>query len=123
MTADCKFQTVLEILVGKWKLVILFHLFSNGTMRFSQLQKAIPEITKKMLTMQLRELEYHDIVHRKVYHQVPPKVEYSISEYGRGIVPVLEAMNDWGLAHVKHLNDLHREERTVGPFVNRISDS
>lgn len=78
MKEYCKFESALDILVGKWKPVILLQLISNGTMRFSELQKSIPGINKKMLTQQLRELEYNDIVHREVYNQVPPKVEYSI---------------------------------------------
>jgi len=110
---ECRVETALEILVGKWKPVILFQLFTNGTMRFSELQKAIPDISKKMLTQQLRELEYHDILHREVYHQIPPKVEYSITEYGKGITPVVTAINDWGMAHVKHLEELYGEGRTV----------
>lgn len=81
-------------------------------MRFSELQKAIPDITKKMLTQQLRELEYHDIVHREVYQQVPPKVEYSITEYGKGMDSVLRALNDWGVAHIEHLNHLYGENRS-----------
>ncbi|MBO9604813.1 MAG: helix-turn-helix transcriptional regulator [Paenibacillaceae bacterium] len=113
MADNCKMETALEILVGKWKPVILFHLFSSGTLRFSQLQKAIPDITKKMLTSQLRELEYHDIVHRQIYRQIPPKVEYSITEYGKGITPLIQALNDWGVAHVQHLNELYGEERSV----------
>ena len=106
----CKFETALDILVGKWKPVILLRLFSYGTMRFSELQKAIPDITKKMLTQQLRELEYHDIIHREVYRQIPPKVEYSITEYGQRMTPLLQAMNDWGVAHIDHLNELYGEE-------------
>ncbi|MNI68215.1 putative HTH-type transcriptional regulator YybR [compost metagenome] len=90
-------------------------------MRFSELQRAIPDITKKMLTSQLRELEYHDIIHREVYRQIPPKVEYSISEYGKGMVPVLVAINDWGMAHVKHLEELYGDERTVESFASNIS--
>lgn len=103
----CKFETALELLVGKWKPVILLRLFTNGTMRFSELQKAIPDITKKMLTKQLRELEYHDIIHREVYQQVPPKVEYSITPYGYRLTPLLKTMNDWGEAHIEHLNELY----------------
>lgn len=83
MTVYCRFGTALDILTGKWKSLILLRLLSNGTMRFSELQKAIPDISKKMLTQQLKELEYHDIVHREVYAQIPPKVEYSITEYGQ----------------------------------------
>ncbi|WEK54116.1 MAG: helix-turn-helix domain-containing protein [Candidatus Cohnella colombiensis] len=112
MASSCKVETALEILVGKWKPIILYQLFSTGTMRFSELQKALPNITKKMLTMQLRELEYHDIVNRKVYHQIPPKVEYSITEYGQRITPLLQALNDWGMAHITHLNELYGEGQT-----------
>ncbi|WP_248926824.1 winged helix-turn-helix transcriptional regulator [Paenibacillus hamazuiensis] len=118
MSLNCKYEKVLEILFGKWKTVILFHLFSNRTMRFSELQRAIPDITKKMLTQQLRELEYHDIIHREVYHQIPPKVEYSISAYGQSLLPVLLAMNDWGTAHIKHLNELYGEESSAEAFVS-----
>ncbi|GMX65444.1 winged helix-turn-helix transcriptional regulator [Paenibacillus elgii] len=113
MSTFCKFETALEILVGKWKPVILLRLFSNGTMRFSELQKAIPEITKKMLTQQLRELEYHDIVHREIYRQIPPKVEYSITEYGKGMATILQALNDWGVAHIEHLNELYGTNHSV----------
>ncbi|MBU7314897.1 winged helix-turn-helix transcriptional regulator [Paenibacillus oleatilyticus] len=118
MSTFCKFETALEILVGKWKPVILLRLFSNGTMRFSELQKAIPEITKKMLTQQLRELEYHDIVHREIYRQIPPKVEYSITEYGKGMEPILQALNDWGVAHIEHLNELYGPNHSVESHTN-----
>ena len=114
MIEECNRSTesALEILVGKWKPVILFQLFSNGTMRFSELQRATPLITKKMLTAQLRELEYHDIVHRKIYREVPPKVEYSITKYGQKMAPVLMALAEWGEAHIKHLNEIHGEDRS-----------
>src|SRR3984893_9733811 len=113
MHTDCKYDRVIEILIGKWKPIILFHLFSKGTMRFSELQKAMPDITKKMLTQQLRELEYHNIVHREIYRQIPPKVEYSITEYGKGMKTVLQVMHDWGMAHVEHLHKLYGEDRSV----------
>ncbi|GAA4837663.1 winged helix-turn-helix transcriptional regulator [Paenibacillus vulneris] len=122
MSTFCKFETALEILVGKWKPVILLRLFSNGTMRFSELQKSIPDITKKMLTQQLRELEYHDIVHREIYHQVPPKVEYSITEYGKGMATILQALNDWGVAHVEHLNELYGTNHSMEPQTNDAID-
>ncbi|AZN42168.1 winged helix-turn-helix transcriptional regulator [Paenibacillus albus] len=109
MSENCEFTKVLEILGGKWKPSIMYQLFMNGTMRFSELQRSLPEITKKMLTTQLRELEYHDIVHRKIYMQIPPKVEYSMTEHGRSLSPVLMAMNDWGKAHLVHLHELHGE--------------
>jgi DNA-binding HxlR family transcriptional regulator len=110
MTVYCKFGTALEILTGKWKSLILLRLLSNGTMRFSELQKAIPDISKKMLAQQLKELEYHDIVHREVYAQIPPKVEYSITEYGQLMKPVLQTMSDWGAGHVQHIQKQYGEE-------------
>jgi DNA-binding HxlR family transcriptional regulator len=64
-----------------------------------------------MLTTQLRELEYHDIINRKVYAQIPPKVEYSMSIYGKGLIPILESMNIWGKRHVEHLTELYAEEK------------
>ncbi|MDC3418708.1 winged helix-turn-helix transcriptional regulator [Aquibacillus salsiterrae] len=115
MVHECKskrtVETALEILVGKWKPVILFHLIDQGTLRFSELQRLIPDVTKKMLTTQLRELEYHDIINRKVYAQIPPKVEYSITEYGEGLKPVLLSMHEWGLTHLDHLDDLYGESQ------------
>jgi DNA-binding HxlR family transcriptional regulator len=112
MKSYCKFESALDILVGKWKPVILLQLISNGIMRFSELQRAIPDINKKMLTQQLRELEHNDIVSRKVYSQIPPKVEYSISDYGKGLSTVLQALNDWGEAHSEHMTELYGADRS-----------
>ncbi|MCA1030917.1 helix-turn-helix transcriptional regulator [Bacillus timonensis] len=111
MSHECKVETALDILVGKWKPVILFHIFQEGTLRFSELQRLIPDITKKMHTTQLRELEYHDIIKRKVYAQVPPKVEYSITNYGIGLTPLLESMHNWGLSHLEHLDKIYGENQ------------
>lgn len=98
----CRVEDALGILVGKWKPIILLHLLKNGTQRFSDLKRSIPGITKKMLTNQLRELENEDIIQRVVYPQVPPKVEYSITEYGRSLEPILHAMHEWGTNHIQH---------------------
>ncbi|SFF17328.1 DNA-binding transcriptional regulator, HxlR family [Paenibacillus catalpae] len=111
MKQYCKFESALDILIGKWKPVILLQLIANGTMRFSEFLKAIPDINKKMLTQQLRELEYNDIVHREVYNQVPPKVEYSISDYGKSLSKVLQVMNDWGATHTEHMDELYGADR------------
>lgn len=116
MTNECKgdqtgtVETSLDLLVGKWKPVILFHLIDNGTLRFSELQRLIPNVTKKMLTTQLRELEYHDVVKRKIYAQIPPKVEYSITKYGQGLMPLLLSMHEWGKGHLKHLEELYGDK-------------
>ena len=105
----CKVDEALGILVGKWKPVILLHLFTEGTLRFSELKRLMPGITQKMLTKQLRELEDEDIINRVIYPQVPPKVEYSISEYGKSLQPVLDKMNEWGTAHGIHIEKKRKE--------------
>lgn len=98
----CRVEDTLDIIVGKWKPIILLHLMKNDTMRFSELKRAIPNITQKMLTKHLRELEDEDIVERVVYPQVPPKVEYSITEYGKSLEQILNAMHEWGTRHTLH---------------------
>ncbi|RNF39191.1 winged helix-turn-helix transcriptional regulator [Planococcus salinus] len=98
----CRVEDALGILVGKWKPVILLYLLQEGTKRFSELKRNMPGITQKMLTKQLRELEEEDIIERVVYPQVPPKVEYSMTEYGRSLEPILEAMHEWGTRHTEH---------------------
>lgn len=95
----CRVEDALGIIVGKWKPIILLILLQQGTHRFGELKRRVPGITQKMLTNQLRELEKEDIITRKVYAQVPPKVEYSITEYGKSLEPILVAMHDWGTAH------------------------
>jgi DNA-binding HxlR family transcriptional regulator len=95
---DSKFQCSLDygmsLIGGKWKLLILWHL-SDGTKRFNQLKKLLPNITQRMLTTQLRELESSKLVIRKIYTEVPPKVEYSLSEYGVKLIPVLNELCSW----------------------------
>lgn len=103
-------EVALETIAGKWKLIILFHLMSSEVLRFSELQRAIPTISKKMLTSQLRELEYDDIINRKVYQQVPPKVEYSMTEYGKELIPILVNMRTWGQKHMDHMDRLYGED-------------
>ena len=91
----CPVATTLDMIGGKYKALILWHL-SDKTMRFSQLKKAIASATPKMLTQQLRELECCNLIHREVFPIIPPKVEYSLTELGRSLLPVLVAMRDWG---------------------------
>lgn len=92
---DCPTELAMEIVGGKWKLVILEHL-SNGTRRFSELEKAMPAVTARMLTRQLRELEVDHMVLRTVYPQRPPKVEYALTETGRSLCPILAQLREWG---------------------------
>lgn len=96
----CGIDVTLAVVGGKWKASILWHL-AHGTMRFSDLQRQFSATTRKMLTQQLRELEADGLVHREVYPQVPPKVEYSLTEKGRSIYPILERMCDWGKQYLQ----------------------
>jgi len=88
-------EITLELIGGKWKLFILW-LLKDRIFRFSELKRNVPKITQKMLTQQLRELESDGLIHRKVYAQVPPKVEYSLTEFGITVLPILRAMHKWG---------------------------
>lgn len=95
-------QTTLKVLGGKWKILILWHL-KDGARRFSELKRLMPKITEKMLIQQLRELERDGIVNRNIYSEVPPKVEYSFTEYGLTLKSVLQVLCNWGENHLKHI--------------------
>jgi len=94
----CPVKLTADIIGGKWKPLILFYL-EGGTKRFGELQKRIPGLTKKMLTQHLRELERDQVIHRKVYAVVPPKVEYSLTRHGESLKPILKLMSAWGTKH------------------------
>src|SRR5213596_2866468 len=88
-------EDALKILEGRWKLVILFHLFGGKVLRFSDLERAIPAISQKMLIQQLRQMEADDVVRRTVYQQVPPKVEYRLTKWGQALCPALDGLLKW----------------------------
>lgn len=92
----CTVELTLHVIGGKWKPIIIYKLGREDVLRFSEMKRAIPNITQKMLTQQLRELEADGVVHREVYPQVPPKVEYSLTELGRSVLPVIHSLCDWG---------------------------
>jgi DNA-binding HxlR family transcriptional regulator len=94
----CAVETTLDLIDGKWKGVILFHLLS-GTQRFGELRRRMPGITQRMLTKQLRALEEDGLIIRKVYAEVPPRVEYTVSEIGESLRPVIEILKQWGETH------------------------
>lgn len=96
---NCPVETTLELIGGKYKALILWHL-SESSLRFSQLCKLVKTATPKMLTQQLRELEANDLIHREVFPVVPPHVEYSLTEVGRSLMPILVAMRDWGAEYM-----------------------
>ena len=102
-TNYCPVSATLDLIGGKYKALILWHLAEN-TLRFSQLNKLIPDATPKMLTQQLREMEAQNLIHREVYPVVPPKVEYSLTDLGRSLMPVLVAMRDWGAEYLQTKN-------------------
>ncbi len=102
-TDNCPVETTLELIGGKYKALILWHL-SEGKLRFSELRKAISGATPKMLTQQLRELEAQALIHREVFPIIPPKVEYSLTELGKSLMPVLIAMRDWGAGYLRTKN-------------------
>lgn len=102
-TNYCPVSATLDLIGGKYKALILWHL-AESKLRFSQLNKLIPGATAKMLTQQLREMETQDLIHREVFPVVPPKVEYSLTELGRSLMPVLIAMRDWGSDYLHSKN-------------------
>ena len=88
-------EQAFRMLEGRWKMIIIFHLFDRGILRFSELERAIPGVSQKMLIQQLRDLEKDGIVSRKIYPQVPPKVEYALTTWGQAMCPALDALLEW----------------------------
>ncbi|MCM3677479.1 helix-turn-helix transcriptional regulator [Peribacillus simplex] len=110
----CEKELTLSIISGKWKVVILWHLGVEGPHRFSELQRLFPKISHKILTNQLRELIEDGIVHREVFPEVPPKVEYSMTELGMTLLPIVEMMYEWGkkrINQIKQENNYFEEEK------------
>ena len=96
----CPVEAALSLISGKYKCIILWHLMQQ-THRYGELHRLIPQATPKMLTQQLRELEADGVIHREVYPVVPPRTEYSLTEFGRSLSPIIEAMCDWGKENMK----------------------
>ncbi|MFM7405172.1 MAG: winged helix-turn-helix transcriptional regulator [Cuspidothrix sp.] len=101
--ANCEVETTLKIIGGRWKVLIIRELMT-GVKRFGELQRSLNGITQKMLTQQLREMEADGIIHREIYPQIPPKVEYSLTPLGESLRPILYAMHEWAIkARIKEL--------------------
>ncbi|MEU6546727.1 helix-turn-helix domain-containing protein [Streptomyces sp. NPDC046859] len=97
----CGVDAALDVVSGKWKGLILWELDEHGVRRFAELRRALPGVSEKMLTQHLRELEEDDLVHRKVYAEVPPRVEYSLTEHGRTLNQALGALGAWGTERIR----------------------
>jgi len=106
----CPIEAAIDVIGGKWKAPILYHLQSE-TKRFNELSRLLPGITQRMLTRQLRELEADQIVHRKVFAEVPPKVEYSITEFGLTLVPLLREIQIWGNEYLGKIMKIRSEQK------------
>ena len=111
----CAVEATLDLIDGKWKGVILFHL-QGGTQRFGELRKRMPGITQRMLTKQLRALEDDRLVIRKVYAEVPPRVEHSLSEIGESLRPVIDTLRAWGENHQANLSCAPEPEIIEAPY-------
>lgn len=99
----CSLGLTIDLIGGKWKLIILWYLIDN-TKRFTELRRLIPTITQKILTEQLKELEINHIISRKVYPTVPPKVEYSLTSYGKSLIPIINRLCDWTESYAEENN-------------------
>jgi DNA-binding HxlR family transcriptional regulator len=110
---DCNFgcpvEACVEVIGGKWKGVILFHLL-GGTRRFNELQRLIPGVTQRMLTRQLRELEDDQVIERRVYPEIPPRVEYSLTPFGHTLEPVLRTLQKWGMTYLGRITEIRQQQ-------------
>jgi DNA-binding HxlR family transcriptional regulator len=104
----CSVESVISMIGGRWKCVVLFHLL-RGTRRFGELRRALPNVTQRVLTLSLRELEEDGLVQRTVYAEVPPRVEYALTPWGRSLEPILIAMREWGDRYKLRLQELAPE--------------
>lgn len=98
-------ERALKVISGRWKIVVLYYLF-EGTKRLSELRRLMPKVSQKVLVQQLREMEEHGIVRRKVFAQVPPRVEYSATKLGMSLEPIVSSLCDWGKRHAAELKGI-----------------
>lgn len=111
----CSVEAALDVISGKWKGVVLFHL-SDATLRFNEIRRLVPTVTQRMLTRQLRELEADGVIHREVYPEVPPRVEYSLTDYGRTLLPIIASLVQWGDIHAQELSERRMLLRDTEPI-------
>ncbi len=115
ITNNCPLTSSLLLISGRWKLIIIWQL-KDGTLRFGDLQKAIPHTSKKMLTQQLKELENDGLVSRKVYPEVPPRVEYTLTDLASSLMPILNSLLNWGMDHniIDHVKKVDSQNSLQG---------
>ncbi|NRQ40225.1 helix-turn-helix transcriptional regulator [Nonomuraea sp. NN258] len=105
----CGLDAAIDVVGGKWKVLILWALYEPGTLRFGQLRREVPGVSERILAVQLRDLEKAGLVRREMYHQVPPKVEYSLTELGKSLVAALVPLGEWGDAHMTTIEAIPRD--------------
>jgi DNA-binding HxlR family transcriptional regulator len=110
VTAAHDVEQAFKMIEGRWKLLILFHLFGGKVLRFSELERALPAISQKMLIQQLRQMESDGMVRRVVHHQVPPKVEYGLTDWGQALCPALDALLKWAALREDMVGRAQRED-------------
>jgi DNA-binding HxlR family transcriptional regulator len=111
---NCPVEATLDVIGGKWKALILFHL-RDGVRRFGQLRREMPGVSERMLAQKLRELERQGVVHREVYREVPPKVEYWLTDYGKTLRPITELLCEWGKRHMRRVGTAAGDGAAGGP--------
>lgn len=112
----CPVESTLSFLDGKWKGVILYHLLSDGTLRFNELRRRLSSVTQRMLTKQLRELEESGLITRTIFPVVPPRVDYALTPLGQSLRPVIDALDHWGQGHVRCKDG---EKTVIEPEIGR----
>jgi DNA-binding HxlR family transcriptional regulator len=110
---SCGLEAALDVIGGKWKVLILWQLRPQSR-RFGELKRLVPGISEKMLIQQLREMEADEIVHRKVYYEIPPKVEYSLTKFGVSLAEAITPLCEWGSKHMKRIGATHRPCESAG---------
>jgi DNA-binding HxlR family transcriptional regulator len=115
--SDCDMTYAVELIGGRWKILILVNL-ANGTLRYGELKRKIEKVTERMLTLQLRELESDGIITRTVFPEVPPRVEYELTEIGTELIPICFQLSDWGTLHRKSATTQQSQTNFVGHINN-----
>lgn len=122
---SCGMAVLMEIVGGKWKPYLIF-LINNGTRRPSDMQRAMPAATLRVLNMQLRELEFHDVIRRVIYPEVPPRVEYFLTDFGESLLPMVKEMENWGNDHLERFRQIMEKKKmetvVVNEFASRIAE-